>query len=233
MDKIEIYTDGSSRGNPGPGGYGAIIVQTIDNSRETIVKEIGGREEKTTNNRMEIKAAIESLKNTPTNSEATIHTDSAYLINGITKWVKGWQKNGWVTKEKNEVLNRDLWEELVEETSKRKVEWQKVAGHSGHGLNERCDEIATGFADGNKVELYNGPRNGYVIEESKGGGVNKSKNKGVAYSYVSMVKGVIQTHKTWGECKQRVDGVKGARFRKSLSLENEREIIALFQGERS
>jgi ribonuclease HI len=225
MNKIEIYTDGSSRGNPGPGGYAAVI---FENNK---VIEIGGREERTTNNRMEIKAAIEALKNIEPRTEAEVHTDSAYLLNGITKWVTGWQRNGWMTKEKNEVLNRDLWEELVEETSKRNVEWKKVAGHSGHGLNERCDEIATGFADGNKVELYNGPKDKYEIKESKGGGVNTSKNKGPAYSYVSMVKGVIQTHKTWGECKERVDGVKGARFRKAISPENEREIIALFQGE--
>jgi ribonuclease HI len=223
MEKIEIYTDGSSRGNPGPGGFGAVI---FDNDK---VIEIGGREERTTNNRMEIKAAVEALRKIAADSEVEIHTDSAYVLNGATKWVAGWQRNGWKTKEKEDVLNRDLWEELVQEISKRKVVWQKVAGHSGHGLNERCDEIATGFADGKKVELYSGPKSKYEIKPSSGVGVNTSKNKGAAYSYVSMVKGVIQTHKTWGECKTRVDGVRGARFRKAISPEEEKEIIGLFQ----
>jgi ribonuclease HI len=227
MEKISIYTDGSSRGNPGPGGYGAVVFEGNK------VTEIGGREERTTNNRMEIKAAMEALKSTPLNSEVEIHTDSAYVLNGITKWVIGWKRNGWKTKEKEDVLNRDLWEELLEETQKRKVEWKKVAGHSGHGLNERCDEIATGFADGKKVELYSGPRDEYVVKESTGSGVNSTKNKGPAYSYVSMVKGVIQTHKNWNECKERVNGAKGARFRKATSPENEREIIALFQSDLS
>lgn len=223
MNKIEIYTDGSSRGNPGPGGWAAVVFENGN------VLEIGGREERTTNNRMELQAALEALRKIPIRSEAEIHTDSSYLLNGITKWVKGWQRNGWITKEKNEVLNRDLWEGLVEETQKRNIEWKKVAGHSGHGLNERCDEIATVFADGKKVELYSGPKINYVIKESTGTSQNNSKAP--AYSYVSMVKGVIQTHKTWGECEERVDGVKGARFRKAVSPENEREIIALFQGE--
>lgn len=155
MNKFVIYTDGSSKGNPGPGGFGAIIFEGEK------VLEIGGREENTTNNRMEIMAAIEALKNIPENAGAEIHTDSAYLINGITDWIKNWQKNNWRTKNKKGVLNKDLWEKLLTETEKRKVEWKKVLGHSGHTLNDRCDEIANSFADRENVLLYNGSRADY------------------------------------------------------------------------
>jgi ribonuclease HI len=152
---ITIYTDGSSKGNPGPGGFGAIIFDGEN------VKEIGSREEKTTNNRMEMMAAITALENTPQNSEIKIHSDSMYLIGGITIWIKNWQKNNWRTKDKREVLNRDLWEKLLEVTTGKNIEWKKVAGHSGHEENERCDQIATGFAGGENVELFNGLKQGY------------------------------------------------------------------------
>ena len=157
MNKFIIYTDGSSKGNPGPGGWGVIIFYR-DN-----VKEMGGREEMTTNNRMEIKAAIEALKNIPQNSEIEIHTDSEYLMKGITIWINNWQKNNWKTRNKKAVLNRDLWEKLLAETEKRKIEWKKVLGHSGHKFNERCDDIATGFADGKNVKLYNRPKQGCIV----------------------------------------------------------------------
>jgi ribonuclease HI len=157
MQKIIIYTDGSSRGNPGPGGFGAIIIG------EENVKEIGGREEKTTNNRMEMMAAIEALKNLPENSDVEINSDSEYLINGITKWVINWQKNNWRTKDRREVLNKDLWEKLLAEIENKEVEWQKVLGHSGHELNDRCDEIATSFADNFIVNLYDGSKSGYNV----------------------------------------------------------------------
>jgi ribonuclease HI len=157
MNKFIVYTDGSSRGNPGPGGWGAIIIG------EEFVKEIGGRDEKTTNNRMEMMAAIEGLRNIPENFNIEVNSDSEYLINGITKWIINWQKNNWRTKDKREVLNKDLWEKLLLETEKMKIEWQKVLGHSGHELNDRCDEIATDFADGLNVNLYNGLKSGYNL----------------------------------------------------------------------
>ena len=118
QEKIVIHTDGSSKGNPGPGGWGAII-EDRNTSNEIRIKEIGGREESTTNNRMEMKAVIEALKNVLESSEIEIHTDSEYLINGITIWIKNWQKNNWRTKDKRDVLNKDLWQELLEEMEKR------------------------------------------------------------------------------------------------------------------
>ncbi|MDO8424216.1 MAG: ribonuclease HI [bacterium] len=167
---ITIYTDGSSRGNPGPGGWAAII-----DDGETL-KEIGGREDHTTNNRMELTAAIRSLefainnfssKGGPANpgggqfSRIQINTDSEYLMKGITLWIKNWQLKGWKTAGRKPVLNQDLWQALLAQTEGKSVEWQYVAGHSGHDANERCDEIATMFADSLKPDLYHGSRNSY------------------------------------------------------------------------
>ncbi|OHA93711.1 MAG: ribonuclease HI [Candidatus Zambryskibacteria bacterium RIFCSPHIGHO2_12_FULL_38_34] len=157
MNKIIVYIDGSSKGNPGPGGWGVII---FDGER---VKEIGGREEQTTNNRMEMIAAIKALQSIPENSKIEMQTDSEYLMKGITIWIKNWQKNNWRTKNKKGVLNKDLWQELLKEVQKKKVEWKKVLGHSGHEFNERCDEIATDFADNEKVVFYNGSKSGYDL----------------------------------------------------------------------
>jgi len=152
MEKIIVYTDGSSKGNPGPGGWAAII-----SSQQLVasIQEIGGREEMTTNNRMEMRAVIEALRLTPfaQDESVEIHTDSEYVLKGATLWIKNWQKNNWRTKAKKDVLNRDLWEEMLVELEKRNVEWKKVAGHSGHEWNDRCDEIATSFADGTHVSL--------------------------------------------------------------------------------
>ena len=161
MEINTIYTDGSSRGNPGPGGWGAIIIG------DHKVREIGGRVEKTTNNRMEMTAVIEALKTLREDASAEVHTDSEYLLKGITEWVYKWQANGWKTKDKKEVLNQDLWEHLIKEVEKRNtngyISWEKVQGHSGHKFNDRCDEIATGFADGKRVGLFNGLKKEYKV----------------------------------------------------------------------
>jgi ribonuclease HI len=147
---IEIYTDGSSLGNPGPGGWGTVIV-----SDGKIVDELGGHDKDTTNNRMELQAAIEALKHINKKhkeSTVTIHADSAYVLGGITNWIFGWEKNGWKTSKKDPVLNQDLWKVLIEEVRnfKGQIIWQKVKGHSGHVYNDRADEIATSCADSQK-----------------------------------------------------------------------------------
>lgn len=148
---IIIYTDGSSRGNPGPGGWGAIIL------RDKEVVEIGGGERHTTNNRMELTAAIKALESSP-ESKVAVYTDSEYVMKGMKEWIKKWQEKGWKTASKKPVLNQDLWQKLLEATKNKNVEWKYVAGHSGVLLNERADEIATTFADGIKPTLYHGPK---------------------------------------------------------------------------
>jgi ribonuclease HI len=143
---IEIYTDGSSLGNPGPGGWGVFVVKKEDEGiREDI--ELGGGEKETTNNRMELKAVIEALKFIKENNfkEVTIYADSAYVLGGVTTWIKGWEKNGWKTANKKPVLNQDLWKELINLVREvnTKINWQKVKGHSGHIYNDKADSIAT------------------------------------------------------------------------------------------
>lgn len=151
---ITIYTDGSSRGNPGPGGWGAIIL------REEEVIELGGGDAHTTNNKMELMAAIKALDFIK-DGEIVIYTDSEYVMKGITEWVHNWQKKGWKTANRKPVLNQDLWQELLKQTEGKNIEWKYVAGHTGVPLNERADEIATTFADGLIPNLYNGPKDKY------------------------------------------------------------------------
>lgn len=140
---IHIYTDGSSLGNPGKGGWGVVFVED-----EKIIKEMGDYELDTTNNKMELQAVIETLKYINKNykdNNITIFADSSYVLNGITSWVFNWEKNGWRTSNKKEVLNQDLWKELISLVRDRsvKINWQKLKGHSGHTFNDRADEIAT------------------------------------------------------------------------------------------
>ncbi len=144
--EIQIYTDGSSLGNPGPGGWGTVIVENTK-----IIHELGGHDKDTTNNRMELQAAIEALKHMHKIHKediVTIHADSAYVLNGITSWIFGWEKNGWRTANKKPVLNQDLWQELIGlvREFRGKIIWQKVKGHSGHIYNDKADEIATTYA---------------------------------------------------------------------------------------
>ena len=134
---IIIYTDGSSKGNPGPGGWGAHI------NKGGKINEIYGRKEKTTNNEMELMAAIEALNFFKDSQKIKLYTDSAYVLNGITKWIKGWKKNGWKNSKKELVKNKNLWEELDYYNSKHDVEWLKVKAHSGDYGNDRADYLAT------------------------------------------------------------------------------------------
>jgi ribonuclease HI len=238
---ITIFTDGASRGNPGPGGWGAIIVQSeirqlADKvqSVEAKITELGGREERTTNNRMEITAAISALRRTPKESDIKLYTDSSYLINGITKWVKQWKKIDWMTRAKEDVLNKDLWMELDALVQERTIAWEYVGGHVGIAGNERCHQIATAFADNKKVDLFKGSLAGYAIPnilEIKSAELRiktKSRRDAPAYSYISSVGGVIEVHHSWPECEERVKGVSGARYKKALNAEDEEKIIEEF-----
>ena len=134
--KFEIWTDGACKGNPGPGGWGYLI-----KSKGKTFKDYGG-EESTTNNRMELTAAIKALQSLETNSEVTLHTDSSYVKDGLTKWIVSWKKNGWRTSSKKPVKNKDLWLELDSCTSLHQVNWVWVKGHSGDPNNEMADNLA-------------------------------------------------------------------------------------------
>ena len=136
MSKVEIFTDGACKGNPGPGGWGAIL------RYGTTEKEIYGASKNTTNNIMELTAVIESLKNLNKPCELIITTDSKYVKNGITEWIHNWKKNGWRTAAKKEVKNKELWIELDSLIQIHSISWDWVKGHSGHPENERADLLA-------------------------------------------------------------------------------------------
>jgi len=134
--KVEIYCDGACSGNPGPGGFGCIL---RSGGKE---KELSGAEPHTTNNRMELTAAITALETLKRPCDVVLTTDSQYLVKGMTEWIPGWIRRGWKNSKKEDVLNRDLWERLLELTRIHKVEWAWIRGHNGHQENERCDALA-------------------------------------------------------------------------------------------
>ena len=141
MKQLEIFTDGACKGNPGPGGWGAVIRYGKHE------KEISGGDPDTTNNRMELSAIIQALKILIEPCEVKLHTDSRYVIDGITKWIHGWQRNGWKNASKQPVSNIDLWHDLIEATARHQVEWIWVKGHNGHPENERADRLASDAAE--------------------------------------------------------------------------------------
>ncbi len=196
---IDIVTDGACRGNPGPGGWAAVIVQNDD------VIEIGGAEERTTNNRMELRAAVEALRRVPPDAPVRLTTDSTYLLHGATRWLPLWKKRNWLTSKQTPVEHRDLWAEL-EALAGQRVTWQYVRGHSGDPWNERANMLAQAYADRRATDRSQG----------------KAQTR---ITYLSLVDGVLARHATWEECRARVHGVSGARWKKCTSPEEERETV--------
>lgn len=140
MKEIEIFTDGACKGNPGPGGWGALLRMGEHE------KEMSGNERNTTNNRMEMTAVIRALEVLNQPCRITLHTDSKYVIDGITQWIHGWKKRGWVNAAKKPVANAELWQELDAARARHEIEWKWVRGHSGHVENERVDKLASDAA---------------------------------------------------------------------------------------
>ena len=141
MEKVEIFTDGACRGNPGPGGYGSII-RTRDQENE-----ISGSAKSTTNNIMELTAAVVALKQLKEPCEVTLTSDSQYLVKGMTQWIEGWAKKGWLPAAKQPVKNKDIWLELNKLNKIQKISWKWVRGHQGHAENERCDLLSNMAVD--------------------------------------------------------------------------------------
>lgn len=235
--EIIIFTDGSSRGNPGPGGWGSVIILGDENSS---VFEIGGREDKTTNNRMELTAIRESLKFLKENNyddKVIFYTDSSYAIQGVTSWISGWKRNDWITSTKTEVSNKDLWVDIDSLLENQIIEWRHVRGHIGVPGNERADEIATLFADKKESEttlaksLPVGDHKVSLLdfsfdeESQKELKEKRERSKKKAHSYLSLVDGKVERHETWDDCSKRVKGKSGVKFRKSISEEDEKKIL--------
>jgi ribonuclease HI len=140
LSQVEIATDGACKGNPGPGGWGAVL------RFGATERELSGGEPLTTNNRMELTAAIEALKALKRPCRVKLSTDSRYVMDGLTKWLKGWQRNGWRTADRKPVKNADLWQQLVEAAAPHRIDWVWVKGHAGHPDNERADRLASDAA---------------------------------------------------------------------------------------
>jgi ribonuclease HI len=232
---ITVFTDGASKGNPGPGGWGVIIV-----TPEGHVTELGGGAEATTNNKMELTGAIEALSRLQgTRGPVSIYTDSTYVIQGIGGWVHGWKRRGWKTAAGTDVLNRELWEQLdalASARGSRTLAWHYVRGHVGIPGNERVDEIADSFAVQKPVALYDGPLSGYpvpildlpddtTVPARSKTSPGSSRSTGPAYSYLSVVDGKPMRHATWSECEGRVKGRSGARFKKATSAADQEAIL--------
>lgn len=228
---ILIFTDGACSGNPGPGGYAAVIAFP-----EGEIKELGGHKEHTTNNAMELAGVIKALQDIKNRDESVVvYTDSTYVIRGITQWIWGWKKKGWKNAEGQDVSNRILWEELSRVVSARKgdskIEWKYSRGHIGTPGNERCDEIAVAFSQKRWIELYEGPLLQYSIAiydlpPDEGLPEMKPKlEKKAAYCYLSMIGGKVERHTDWASCERRVKGQSGAKFKKAMSPEDEKEIL--------
>ncbi|MGK5082248.1 ribonuclease HI [Bdellovibrionota bacterium FG-1] len=232
---IVIFADGACSGNPGPGGWGAIVA-TPDGQ----VSELGGADRQTTNNKMELTATIRALGLIrDQDGLVDVFTDSVYVIRGITQWIWGWRKNGWKSAEGKEVLNQELWKALSATLGARrtkfpnsKVDWKWVRGHSGVPGNERVDQIAVSFCQGVPTRLYRGALLGYGvaiydIPENTETPDLKPRNevKAQAYSYLSVVGNTPMRHKTWPECERRVKGQSGAKFKKALTAEDEAGIL--------
>ena len=232
---IIVFTDGAAKGNPGPGGWGAIVV-----TPDQRVTELGGGSPHTTNNRMELSGAIAALQHVANQAgPVAVYSDSTYVIQGITQWVWGWRKRGWKTAQGGDVLNRDLWERLsslVGARARGEVNWRWVRGHVGTPGNERVDQISVAFALQQPADLYDGPFDGYsvpilqlpddtALPKRPAGAVSGTKSKAVAHSYLSVIDGVPMRHVTWAECERRVKGQSGARFKKATSAADESAIL--------
>lgn len=235
---ILIFTDGACTGNPGPGGWGSIV--SFPNGT---VQELGGAVPQTTNNRMEMAAAIHALGllDPVEPSPIVLYTDSTYLIRGITQWIWGWRSRGWKNAEGKDVANRELWEELARQVARLKptaIDWKYVRGHAGYPGNERCDQIAVAYATGKREPLYVGPRDGYFVDlnelpdeqplpdpKSKST-TNRSSGPSTAGPtvYLSYYGGIVTRHKTWADCERVVKG-RNAKFKKAKSAQDEKEIL--------
>jgi len=246
---IVAYTDGACIGNPGPGGWAAIIVR--DGARE----EISGAAADTTNNRMELTAAIEALRRLPSDAPVTVVTDSQYLLKGMTSWLAGWQRRGWRTATGEPVLNRDLWETLAALAGSR-VTWEWVRGHNGHPENERVDRLARAQAQAglkragrggvaargaSPGETHDAP-GGHARPGARGGrgapspAAGEARANGLAGpsrtgwpTYLSLVDGRLMRHHDWPSCERRVHGQPRARFKKCRSADEERATVAAWK----
>ncbi|UFP93764.1 ribonuclease HI [Gloeobacter morelensis] len=193
---FRIATDGACTGNPGPGGWAALVVG------EGTYEEVFGFEPHTTNNRMEMRAVIEGLARVPADARVKVLTDSQYVIKGMSEWLPGWKRRGWITAAGKPVENQDLWEAL-ERAAGRRVLWEHVRGHTGHPENERANTLAQTAARGGAPRAA--PANGTT--------------------YLSLVDGRLSRSASWSACQALVQGVSGARYKKCRNRAEELDAV--------
>ena len=236
-----IFCDGACSKNPGPGAWAFVL---LDAARAQVVEK-AGFEAETTNNRMELRAATEALRTVagrPGHGPVLCCSDSKLVIDGITKWIHGWKRKGWIKSDGAAVLNQELWQELHEVVQRlgSRLEWKYVPGHAHILGNLRVDEMAVALSKSREQSLYEGPLAGYPhaelfnqdLDESPVEGSKKEKaasipaEPGFAPVYLSWVDGRLERHATWNECEARVKGAKGAKFKKVKSSAEEKATLA-------
>lgn len=248
--QLVIYCDGACSGNPGPGGWGSIVIVQKENLQESYVKELAGFDLASTNNRMELQASLSALNfclNLPDLNQfknLLIFTDSVYVIRGVTQWMYGWKRKNWKTADNKDVSNQNLWQlidkslfQLKAKAPELKLHWNFVKGHSGDPGNDRCDEMAVASSHQDYVSLYSGSALEYRFDvlqlpeikplpdmkniKSSTSSSNSSSSK--KPWYISYVNGVFKKHMTWPECEALVKG-RAAKYKKVTSETEELEI---------
>ncbi len=244
LDRAILFCDGACKGNPGPGGWGVVAWLPDDE----LVRELAGREERTTNNVMELRAALEALRlaraSCPPTRSIVVLTDSAYVVQGATGWIHGWRRNAWKKADGQPVANRELWEAIAQEVGAlgARLAWRHLPGHAGVPGNERVDALASGAAAGDFERAYRGPLTGYEVplfdgldevfareakiapSGRKSAGAAKSNKPapdGSKVFYLSYLDGKLERHATWPACEARVKGRAGAKFKKISSAAEE------------
>ena len=222
-----LVADGACRGNPGPGGWGLIVVTPAEE-----VFEFGGYDPDSTNNRMELMGFYRGLqevhrrgKDEPGKKIIHAISDSKYVLDGVEKYVRNWVKNGWKTSTGSDVKNKDIWEKILKglDTVKKHgfvLEYELVKGHSGNDANERVDQIAVRYSREEPIDLYTGPLSRYPVKIETG--------TPFEVVYLSYIDGVLVRHKTWDECQKATSGKPGAKFKKVKNRVEEREALRLW-----
>lgn len=231
---VVLFTDGACKGNPGPGGWGCIALFP-----DGQVTEVGGKENGTTNNRMEMTAVVQGFElchATEAGAPVMVFTDSSYVIQGMSSWIFGWIRKGWKTSAGKDVLNQDLWKELHRLSEGLKVSYHHVKGHAGIPGNERADKIASDFAEfGAFSDLYRGNGEEYVVDlyqldpgrmvDSPAPSKGARKSGAGGHYYISFVDGHFKRHQTWPDCQQATNGRSGARFKKVRDQQEEQTVL--------
>ena len=230
MKPYIIIADGACSRNPGPGGWGMILVTPDDQ-----VIEFGGHEAETTNNRMELNGLYRGMQEiykieSKIKTAKVIHfiTDSKYVLDGASKYVANWARSAWRTSTGTEVKNQDLWEKILKGFSefqklKMRFEYELVKGHSGHDANERCDQIAVAYSKNDPVELYSGPLSEYSVKVG-----THQKVETFDPVYLSYVDGVLSRHTTWADCQNATVGISGAKYKKVKNSQEEEDTLKLW-----